>query len=524
MHITFLGNTCNNSYNIAKAMIAAGHTCKLYYDPTFHPQTFPETEDPELAERWPSWIHKLTPQDKTAHPYAGPSSRFLRQLSKTDIIHCEGGYLLWAHKTGRPYFWFPFGQDCNYFLKWSFWTDMPNPSHMANSLRFMSAALGAGGINYAQGLSNRAYFKNFMQNYYSGYIGRVYFPINVEKFSPKQSPSIDELLRAKGIDKRARGLLVFNPTRIMFTPQSDYDYGSNLLLEALAELKKKHIDFTLFLCERGIADEELFKKIASNLGIAENLIWLPFIPRAELPQWYNACHIATNDFRPGGLGSICLESMSCGTPLLSCMLPQTDPTYVKGNYTSEPPIYNSNPLSSAVEAFMEAALEPSMAAERGRQCRQWILDNLSYEAVAPKFMEAYESSIAAFSRQRSAFSFPPMPAGELELFLQKLRHDSMDIQHIGWKLDEYPTDPHLLGLLVTALQHAGNPLAAVVLTYNLRELGMDIDTSLYRIPLRDSLQGLFWAAKDMIKRSGTLAPFVSRAKNLRDRLRGTSLQ
>ena len=520
MRIIFLGNTCNNFYNTAKSLRLAGHDCELYYDPSFHPQTFPEIEDPELAINFPDWIHKLTPQDNTPRPERGPSAQFLRKLATADIIHCEGIYLLWAQKSGRPYFWFPYGQDNNYFLKWSFWVSHRTADTIANSLRFMSAALDAPGINYEQGISTRLYFTNFVKKYYTGLISNVFFSLNADKFRPEQDVSIHELLRSKDIGKTARGLIIFNPTRIMFTSKSDYDYGSDLLLEALAELKRKDLEFTLLLCERNVPDEVPFKALAEKLGLSEHLIWLPFIPRFELPKWYGACHIVTNEFRTGGIGSITAEAMACGKPLLTCTLPPTDPTYVKTDFTSEPPIFWSKPLPLAVETLTELAQAPEKAAEHGLKCREWALDNLTYEAVAPKYIVIYTKCIAAFTGKHHPLDFPFMPDGALDAFQKELQHDESDVARIGLKLDDYPTDPRLLGLLIAALQHAGNPLAATVLACALREFGIAADKSLYRIPFRNRVQERLWTVKAALKQNDTLAPFIRRAKAIRNRLRG----
>ncbi|MBM6893878.1 glycosyltransferase family 4 protein [Desulfovibrio piger] len=451
MDIIFLGNTCNNSYNIAKSLRAAGHACTLFYDPTFHPQTFPETEDPEIKYDWPSWIHKISLLDKTPSPYEGPSPSFLEKLRNADLIHCEGYYVLWAKKTGKPYFWFPYGSDSAYYLRWSSWLDLP--PWTAIPLKFMDATLHCSGINFSQGVITQAYFKKFLDKYYSGYISKNFFPVDTHKFSP-QKHNLDQLLHKHKIEKKTHGLIIFNPTRIMFTKKSDYNYGSDILLKILKELRHNNIDFTLIQIIRNGPDDNEFKKIACQYDLEENIIYINWIRRSDLPAWYSSVDVVVNEFKFGGLGSISLEAMSCGKPLVSNMLPSNLPCSTDSEFTWEPPFYPSVPQEKAIQSLTEAALFPEKKMQRGLLSRQWVLDHASYEVAVQKFIHTYEICLNWGHIQTDTHSF----ADVTDDLFKKIMHAFYKIDKnrraafIAKMLDKYPASEKILGLFCIQLQ------------------------------------------------------------------------
>lgn len=471
MHIVFLGNTCNNSYNIAKSIRAAGHDCTLYYDPLEHPQTFPEMEDPEVKDSAPLWIRQITHVDKTAFPWDGPSDSFLKLISQADIIHCEGMYLLWAQKAGVPYYWFPYGGDSQLCPRWSHWCD--SDCFLAgNALRYLDAAVNAAGINFVQNLSTKHYFKSYILKHFKGVVSKLFFPINTDKFSPIADVSLHELLSSKGVECLPEGIIVFNPTRIMFTAKQSYDYGSDLLLEALTCLKAKGVKFTLLICDRGAHDENTFKALAQRLGIYENIISLPFIPRSELAQWYSASDVVTNEFRHGSLGSVAFEALACGTPLLTCVPKEFNDC--ASFCISAPPIYTSTPLESAVAALEEVAHNPDKARQKGLESRQWALDNVSYSSVARKFIDCYEECIVFSKGLRAPLSYPEMPVSMFKAFVtNELQGSVEDLKCIVSKLDTYPTDFRLIEILVRVLEREGYRAGAANLVRQVYQSGLN---------------------------------------------------
>ena len=91
MRIAFYGNTCNNFFAIARAVRrASAIDAHLFIDSDADWMQFPESENPELRDNYPSWIHK--------GPYHSMASRFwpgrsplVRELEKFDVVMVSGG-------------------------------------------------------------------------------------------------------------------------------------------------------------------------------------------------------------------------------------------------------------------------------------------------------------------------------------------------------------------------------------------------------------------------------------------------
>lgn len=95
--------------------------------------------------------------------------------------------------------------------------------------------------------------------------------------------------------------------------------GLEVLLKAVAELRR---DGRRVRLKVGGAGEEqgLYRKIASELGIAGATEFLGFIPGPDLPGFYGSCHVfvlPSTDARREGFGLVLLEAMACGRAVVS---------------------------------------------------------------------------------------------------------------------------------------------------------------------------------------------------------------
>jgi len=111
MKVHFVGNTCNNHYGIAKELRKQGVNAHLFipYGQTLTTQTLPESEDPELRDNYPKWIHKMK-KVSSFRRLGYIAAQDQKQLFDCDIITTHGEYASTIAKN-KPYVIFPHGSD-----------------------------------------------------------------------------------------------------------------------------------------------------------------------------------------------------------------------------------------------------------------------------------------------------------------------------------------------------------------------------------------------------------------------------
>ena len=112
--------------------------------------------------------------------------------------------------------------------------------------------------------------------------------------------------------------LLFHPTRQYFTrPANLHGYKANdRLYRALGDYAKAGRPFTLVICAKGNPDEPGARRMIAELGIANHVHWVQGMPRHELIAWYQAADVTVDSFFAGSIGSVPIESMACGAPVM----------------------------------------------------------------------------------------------------------------------------------------------------------------------------------------------------------------
>src|SRR6185295_4324644 len=144
-------------------------------------------------------------------------------------------------------------------------------------------------------------------------------------FSPHLAPCRDRIVHIPwGVDTETftPGPFPEGPERIIgFLALLDRHHrykGLDDLLQAIARLPK-HLPVRLRVGGQG---EELprYRALAADLGIADRVDFLGFIPQADLPDFYRACHLfalPSTDGTQEGFGLVLLEAMASGRPVLT---------------------------------------------------------------------------------------------------------------------------------------------------------------------------------------------------------------
>ncbi|MGA8274457.1 MAG: glycosyltransferase [Candidatus Sulfotelmatobacter sp.] len=221
------------------------------------------------------------------------------------------------------------------------------------------------------------------------------------------SAKVQQLLM-DGMDSTVATEVVYNGTDIdRFAPDANVDgskqkeslsilivgnllagKGHELVLKALAQLKASHPGLLCHIIGEG-ADRERFAKLANDLGIGEQVIFLGRRTRSEVAEAMRNCTVFVLPSRYEGLGCVYLEAMACGKPAIACWGQGIDEIIRHGVNGWLIPVDGLEELVQGLRAL----LGNSDLRERiGRAARQTIVENLSLSHQAQKLISIYQDA------------------------------------------------------------------------------------------------------------------------------------
>jgi glycosyltransferase involved in cell wall biosynthesis len=107
------------------------------------------------------------------------------------------------------------------------------------------------------------------------------------------------------------------PPRILYAGNLVRSKGIDVLLEAMAELGRRKVDYQLKLLGQGPAQGELEAQ-ARALGVAPQVTWSRFLPQSEMPAEYGASTVTVLPTRgtAEGLGLTLVEALLAGSAVI----------------------------------------------------------------------------------------------------------------------------------------------------------------------------------------------------------------
>jgi glycosyltransferase involved in cell wall biosynthesis len=412
MRVHFIGNTANNHYVLAKAMRRHGLDVRLFYQSDGSFQDRPEAEDPEVARERPGWLRPYRRQFRLWQQRDHVSAELLAELARCDIIHAHGVELIWAARTGRPFIWHPFGADIavwttynrDALIRWKPWPPLPLLPHLCLPPRMRGAIGRASAI--ALGWHNNLWERGYLTLRELGVenrVARIHLGIDAEKFAPCTENAERDALLVRLLPEGPRQRpVIFHPARQMFTDTaSKRGYKANdRLYRALGRFARKGGAFTLVIVEKGLPDEAAARSLLAELGIADRVAWTPAMPRHQLVDWYRAADITAESFYAGAIGSVALESMACGTPVIMHLQIEPEPGGGRVFYPPQdlypalPPIIRCGSEAEILRELDNTVADPRRLAALRGESRDWIVRYSSADALARRFEELYRGILA----------------------------------------------------------------------------------------------------------------------------------
>ena len=485
MKVAYIGNTCNNSYSFLKMFRKYGTQGVLYYDQSQHPQTFPESEDPGLLKENPSWLKPLTNGDLGSHPWHSPSFKLLEELKTFDVLHCEDVGLLWAQQSGRPYHWHVYGYDLHNYSFWSYWLTtytfehfVAYPEKLTAAIRYRRAISQANSVNVGQWFPYRKKAIDLLRKILpEDRVSHLLFTIDTEKFCPGTTEGMAELLRKTGNNIQVKGLKIFHPTRIMFQSKKEYNYASDKLVRVLRKFTETGREFTLVVIKKENPDEEAFVKLVQELGLEGRVAYIPFQPRNKMIAWYRASDLVTNEFDFGSIGSISLETLACGTALMTAYRTEhDDPNFFMPDFDCAPPVFSANSETDVLNKLILCADNPVLRKQKAIEGRAWVLRNCSDAALFSRYMSIYQSCIRNHPVVTETLYFDEPTSKELQRINNKISGNDLNtaLHETALALDKYAESPILLFILETILEKLGFKNLAFFLREQLDDLNIEV--------------------------------------------------
>ncbi len=196
--------------------------------------------------------------------------------------------------------------------------------------------------------------------------------------------------------QQAREVLGFPQDRpILFTPRRLVQrMGIDILLQALVEVKRQVPDVWLAIAGKGALRVPLEQQ-AQSLGLQEHVKFLGFVPDEQLPVAYQAADLTVVPTQSlEGFGLILLESLACGTPVVSTPvggMPEVLRPF-------QPALVTDSPTVDALGTRLCDLLTGKIPLPDRAACREYAVSNYDWKIIAPKVKEVLLMPVAHAGR------------------------------------------------------------------------------------------------------------------------------
>lgn len=154
-------------------------------------------------------------------------------------------------------------------------------------------------------------------------------------------------------------------SQLLYVGRLKQSKGVDRMLRAFDKLAETHPDLTVKVVGEGPQEEEL-KELCEQLGIEDRVTFTGTLPNDDLPPVYAESLVFVLPSDAEGLPRTVLESLSCGTPVVTSELPQLESVVDGCGY--QVPAEAIDELATAIDRVVSADQpEYRTMSERGRQ-------------------------------------------------------------------------------------------------------------------------------------------------------------
>lgn len=183
------------------------------------------------------------------------------------------------------------------------------------------------------------------------------------------------------------------PARLLFVGKLTEQKGLHHLLRALARCRTRP---ELEVVGAGRVDDTEVRRLASELGLADRITWLPILPQPELAGRYREAMALVIPAIDEGLGLTAIEAALSETPVIAFASGGLTDCVVDGETGSLVSPRDIGALASAIDAVVS---DPTRARALGRAGRVFALDRFGERAVAARYAALYRNALDSFETE-----------------------------------------------------------------------------------------------------------------------------
>ena len=212
-------------------------------------------------------------------------------------------------------------------------------------------------------------------------ISVIPFPVDTEKFKPNENSKRAKSPLTPPLEKGGRGDFI-----LMVGRATDLRKNVKLLLRSFSIIKRRFPELKLIIIGDKPEDGRL-EKFCAQLGIEDCVSLLGHITTKDMIKYYTQAKLFVLPSLQEGLGIVVLESMACGTPVVStkCGGPEEIITPGENGYLVE-----NNNAEALANGVCKLLADEALRRKMGEKAREHILKHYSLEQIKPKFMEVYK--------------------------------------------------------------------------------------------------------------------------------------
>jgi glycosyltransferase involved in cell wall biosynthesis len=182
--------------------------------------------------------------------------------------------------------------------------------------------------------------------------------------------------------------------RVLAIGRLTYQKGFDILLETFANIAEKNPEWELRIAGDGELRNSLYDQTVS-LGINNRVKFLGMIATEQIVTEINSAAFVVSSSRWEGFSLAALEVMSCGKALITTDVEGSGEMLINGLHGIIVPKENPTALEQAMEHLME---RPEKCLQMGKQAREHIASNFTWEQVARQYRDLYKDVLCSKRR------------------------------------------------------------------------------------------------------------------------------
>lgn len=213
---------------------------------------------------------------------------------------------------------------------------------------------------------------------------------------------------AKYVAQWRRALSIPPEAKVLFSPRGWGElYGHHQILEAYAMAYPRFQQPTVLVflklvrsysIEKAREYYKVFWNLANELGMQQNIRWLPYLTPEMMPTAYSLADVVINYPKSDAFPSTLVEAIACSTAVITAKLPAYRNTFIEEFCTLVEP---QQPKALA-EAMVEVVNRPSLEQEHHlAKGRQFVVEHYDEAIFQKKLLTIYAELAALYHNKKT---------------------------------------------------------------------------------------------------------------------------